>query len=369
MLEGEVAKHHPESPEPSMRSVPHLSPAERKQLVRAARKTRDLVLIFRCSILAALAAGGRSQRLVAYLISCAPSTVSDTVQRFCDQGFDGLRDRRVDNGADKVDDDYRATLRVLLFGRPPDSGWERPTWTRELIALEMERRGFPRVSVAAVGRALAAIRARRGNPKPIVLCPWPARKRQRVLNELLRLCGACTDQQPVFHADEVDIHLNPKIGLDWMNRGDQRWVLTPGKNAKYYLAGARHCESKRLTWVDGGKKNSALFCALLDKLVEEYPDAKRIHVICDNFIIHSSKITQRHIAGFKGNVVLHFLPPYCPDHNPIERVWQDLHANVTRNHRCRTMHELLVNVHSFLRAYNQRDTLNPSLRRAAAVGE
>lgn len=352
-----------------MRSVPHLSLAERKQLVRAARKTRDRVLIFRCAILAALAAGGRSQRQVAFLIGCAASTVCDTASRFRTQGFEGLRDRRVDNGVDKIDDDYREALRVLLYSRPTDSGWERPTWTRELIALEMERRGFPRISVAAMGRALCQISARRGNPKPIVLCPWPHRRKRRVINVLLRLCGACTDQEPVFHADEVDLHLNPKIGLDWMNRGDQRWVLTPGQNKKHYLAGARHVESGNLTWVEAPKKNSALFCALLDALVAEYPNARTIHVICDNFIIHSSKITQRHLAGLDGRVVLHFLPPYCPDDNRIERVWQDLHANVTRNHRCKTMDELLANVRSFLRAYNDREHLNPSLRRAVAVGE
>jgi len=351
-----------------MRKVPHLSLAERKQLIRSARKTGDRVLIFRCTILAALAAGGRSQRQTAYLINCAPSTVSNTVSRLRGHGFDGLRDRRVDNGIDKVDDDYREALRLLLFSRPTDSGWERPTWTRELIALEMERRGFPRVSVAAVGRALRDIGARRGNPKPVVVCPWPGRRRRRVLNELLRLCGACTHEHPVFHADEVDVHLNPKIGCAWMPVGQQATVETPGKNEKHYLAGARHCITKRLTWVDGAKKNSALFCALLDKIVEEYPDAKRIHVICDNFIIHSSKITQRHLAKLNSKVVLHFLPPYCPDDNPIERVWQDLHANVTRNHRCTSMAQLLAKVQSFLRAYNDRDVLNPSLRRSAAVG-
>src|SRR5688572_4690975 len=33
-------------------------------------------------------------------------------------------------------------------------------------------------------------------------------------------------------------------------------------------------------------------------------------------------------------VALHFLPPYCPTVNRIERLWLDLHAVVTRNHRC-----------------------------------
>ena len=36
------------------------------------------------------------------------------------------------------------------------------------------------------------------------------------------------------------------------------------------------------------------------------------------------------LAAFRGRVVLHFLPPYCPDANRIECVWQHLHANVIR---------------------------------------
>jgi hypothetical protein len=35
------------------------------------------------------------------------------------------------------------------------------------------------------------------------------------------------------YEDEVDIHLNPKIGPDWMTRGQQKEVMTPGKNEKY----------------------------------------------------------------------------------------------------------------------------------------
>jgi hypothetical protein len=49
------------------------------------------------------------------------------------------------------------------------------------------------------------------------------------------------------------------------------------------------------------------------------------------------------------------------------RLGLDLHANVTRNHRCRSMEELMAHVASFLRAYNRRAKLNPSLRIAAGV--
>jgi transposase len=40
-------------------------------------------------------------------------------------------------------------------------------------------------------------------------------------------------------------------------------------------------------------------------------------------------------------VVVHYLPAYSPDTNPVERVWWCLHEAVTRNHRCRTIDELL----------------------------
>jgi transposase len=46
------------------------------------------------------------------------------------------------------------------------------------------------------------------------------------------------------------------------------------------------------------------------------------------------------------------LPPYCPDHNKIERVWQDLHANVTRNHRQPNMTALMEAVRYYLRKRN-----------------
>jgi transposase len=68
-----------------------------------------------------------------------------------------------------------------------------------------------------------------------------------------------------------------------------------------------------------------------------------------------------------GRIVLHFLPPYCPDANRIERVWQDLHANVTRNHRCKTMNALLGKARTYLEGYVWRCVTGaaPILRQAA----
>lgn len=39
--------------------------------------------------------------------------------------------------------------------------------------------------------------------------------------------GKCSVVHPVFYEDEVDIHLNPKIGADWQVRRQQKRVDLP----------------------------------------------------------------------------------------------------------------------------------------------
>ena len=42
----------------------------------------------------------------------------------------------------------------------------------------------------------------------------------------------------LFFADELDINLLPKVGSQWMPKGEQVEELTPGTHEKRYLAGA-----------------------------------------------------------------------------------------------------------------------------------
>ena len=154
------------------------------------------------------------------------------------------------------------------------------------------------------------------------------------------------DEVAVYE-DEVDIHLNPKIGIDWMNHGTQKLVMTPGVNQKAYLAGTLDVRDGTLLWVGDVKKNSGLFVQMLEKLEQHYTTARRIHVILDNYGIHKSHEVTSALKRLP-RIQLHFLPPYCPDENKIERVWQDLHANVTRNHRHSDMQSLCAAVAAYL---------------------
>ena len=136
--------------------------------------------------------------------------------------------------------------------------------------------------------------------------------------------------------------------------GQQRRILTPGKNQKRYLAGALAADGGELVVVDGERKTADLFLRLLEELRRRHPTARRIHVVLDNYVIHKTQKVQAYLEqeGLCFNLL--FLPPYCPDDNRIERLWRELHANVTRNHRCNTIGQLMGRVRFYLAAESRR---------------
>jgi transposase len=308
---------------------------------------------------------GRGAREIEAILHVHNTTVYRVAKRFCERGEVSLWDGREDNGAGKLSEAYLGMLNDLVRSTPLDHGWRRPTWTRELLIETMVRKTGVRIHTTTMSRALAMIQARRGKPRPTVRCPWHPAAKTRRLNQIAQVVASLPPQEVAVYEDEVDIHLNPKIGLDWMGLGQQKEVVTPGKNEKRYLAGALDARTGEVHWVEAKKKDAWLFLDLLQRLTVVYPHARLIHVILDNYKIHSSNIIAIALAHFARRVRLHFLPPYCPNHNRIERLWQDLHAHVTRNHQCPTMTALMREVRYYLRKRNRQTRRKAEVKSAA----
>lgn len=68
--------------------------------------------------------------------------------------------------------------------------------------------------------------------------------------------------------------------------------------------------------------DTACFECFLQLLSEAYPDVLNV-IQLDQAPAHSSDT-----LTIPENVVLLFQPPHCPELNPIERVWQDLKADL-----------------------------------------
>lgn len=129
----------------------------------------------------------------------------------------------------------------------------------------MVRKTGVRSQVATRSRARALIRAQRANPRPRVKSPWFPAATTRRRNALQRLIATLPPREAAVYEDAVAVHLNPKIGLAWLGRGQQKEALTPGQNEKRYLAGAMDVRTRHIHWVEANQKNSWLFWDLLYK--------------------------------------------------------------------------------------------------------
>lgn len=332
------------------------------KLKRLKRDADDPGVAMRCQIVL-LSDRGWARKRVAEAVGCDVSWVRRVLNRFIESGLAGLVDRREDNGELKLDENYLSVLHLIVDQSPQAYGYRRPTWTRELLVAVMARITGVSIHVTTMSRALRRIRSRHGRPRPVVNCPWSESRKTRRLREIRRVLKALPTDEAFVYLDEADIHLNPKIGLDWMNRGTQKQVVTPGNNAKCYIAGTLDAVTGKLTWVIADRKNSLLVIAMFQRLLRLYPNKRRIHVVLDNFSIHHSRQTRAWLAEHGQRLVLHFLPPYCPEANKIERVWLDVHANVTRNHRCHSMEMLIDDLIQYL---IERNTAKARAHRLAA---
>ncbi len=117
-------------------------------------------------------------------------------------------------------------------------------------------------------------------------------------------------EEPVLYSDEIDIHLNPKIGRDWMLREGTTPHCHPGQEREV-LPGRRARRPHGVLHTTGmARKSAALFCELLKVLAASYgARVQRIHLIVDNYAIHSAQATRCALEALGHRVVLHFLPP------------------------------------------------------------
>ena len=154
----------------------------------------------------------------------------------------------------------------------------------------------------------------------------------------------------LFFADELDINLLPKVGYQWMPKGEQVAVMTPGTNEKRHVAGALELTTGTIPHWVWYRKQTGLFLDLLETLDRTYPAPLFSHltVVADNAKIpHAQKVQKWRAAHPRFELL--YLPTHCPRANPIERAFGDVHDKSTRNHTRKRIWPLVQDVKQHLR--------------------
>jgi transposase len=159
----------------------------------------------------------------------------------------------------------------------------------------------------------------------------------------------------VLAEDETHLNLLPWVRATWIPHGTRQQVMTPGKNRRRTIFGAVELASGRWFYQVTRKAVSASFTAFCEQLLAAYPAAPQVAVVCDNVIIHHSKIVQRWQATHPRLLVLHGAR-YSPHDNPVERVWGALKAWLA-NTPTLTIQGRIRQVHAFFRQRSPTDIL------------
>jgi putative transposase len=314
-----------------------LTAMERKTALQVYRGAGDARLARRAHIVLLLA-DGRSYREIMEIDYCGCDLVTAVKRRFLEGG---LTAALAEPTADAPIPFWQVAVAGWVMHKTPrDFGYFRSRWTCELLAQQLRQEYDIRLSGEAVRRGLHELGFAWRRPRPVLGPTDP--QYEAKLRRIKRLLATLPEEEVAVFEDEVDVHLNPKIGSCWMIRGEQATVETPGNNVKRHLAGSLIWRTGTLLVSPPGKRrNAQLFLAHLDDLRRRLRAYRTIHVICDNAAFHHCRAVEEYVARWGQRIVLHFLPTYAPETNPIERVWWHLHETITRNHRCRSIEELL----------------------------
>jgi transposase len=295
----------------------------------------------------ALCAAGRNPTEIAAFLLCSRSSVY-RIMRAYRAGSLGIR----------IDQDGQLSIAVqatilmpwltrslgaLLKKAPRASGWCRTRWSCATLAMTLQAKHGIAVSAETVRRWLHEMGWVWKRAKLVAKDDDPHRSerlaRIRLHHEHLQAHAV------MVCADELDMHLLPKIGAAWMRQGTQDEIMTPGTNEKHSLAGALHRATGKMLYCLGPRKNNGLFRALLTLLDTTYPasDVTRLYVVVDHYCMHKAKAVTQWLANHPRFVVL-WLPTYCPRANPIERVFGDVPDKCTRNHTRKRLRDLVQDV-------------------------
>jgi hypothetical protein len=139
-----------------------------------------------------------------------------------------------------------------------------------------------------------------------------------------------------------------------MKRGQQRRIpaTRPGAKQKRHIFGGYNWLEDTITWTTAKTKNSATFISFLEELlVKRYP-SKRLVLVMDNAAYHKSASALAALSLFDHRVMIFWLPPYCPELNPIERFWRYLKDHACANKLQDNIDEVVIAAVKIMTAQN-----------------
>lgn len=141
----------------------------------------------------------------------------------------------------------------------------------------------------------------------------------------------------LLFGDSAEVSTFPTITRCWTPIGQQRTILTPGMRAtKRWDWGVVEPLTGRTVYVIHRRRNNVGFRRLLAAISRAYDlpshPKRKVILFVDNDKAHKAKRVQTLLDKHNHQIQIEWLPPYSPELNPQEDVWQEMRRCVTHNY-------------------------------------
>jgi transposase len=161
--------------------------------------------------------------------------------------------------------------------------------------------------------------------------------------------------EPIYFMDSVHPEHQTRLVCGWILKGQQKGIAKTGRQHRLNFMGGICLDNHKIVYEQATKIDEYSIQSFFYRLRKEHPGRYNVHVILDNAGYHCSHDVQKFAEEL--GIKLHYLPPYSPNLNPIERLWKIMHEHVTDNRYYETFSDFTEAINYFFRHIGKKKIL------------
>lgn len=170
-------------------------------------------------------------------------------------------------------------------------------------------------------------------------------KQKAFIEEYEKLKTTATENEPILFIDSVHPTMATKLSYGWIRKGENKLIASTASRTRVNLSGAIQLKDLTTITQSFDTINAENTIAFLGKIKDKFPHASKIHIILDQSGYHRSQAVRAFTE--QNGIDLHFLPPYSPNLNPIERLWKIMNEYVRNNQHFATPEQFRKSIKFF----------------------
>jgi transposase len=167
---------------------------------------------------------------------------------------------------------------------------------------------------------------------------------EKFIQEYEKLKASFSPDEELYFVDAVHPEYQSQAVCGWIKKGECKTLQTTGKQLRLHFAGALRLEGMKLIVKEYETVDAEAILDLFSEVERESP-ARVIHIVLDNAKAHKNKKLEEYLKNSR--IKLHYLPPYSPNLNSIERLWKLLRELTLYNRYFATCKEFFAAVRGF----------------------